>query len=94
MPRPARGHSAVLRKAKKTLSLSRDSLSYLETTRKRSQKASISEVVEEMIQASKLASEKERISAGVRSYYDSISSDEQEENRRWGQFSESQFPSE
>ena len=89
MPRPA-----ALRKEKKTVSLSRDSLAYLEQTRKRAQKASISQVVEEMIQASKLASEKERISAGVRSYYDSLSSEEQEENRVWGQFSESQFPGE
>jgi hypothetical protein len=84
--------TATSRKAKKTLSLSRDSVAYLEHKRKRAQKASISEVVEEMIQASKLASEKERISAGVRSYYDSLPSAEQEENRSWGQFSESQFP--
>lgn len=80
------------RKAKKTLSLSRDALAYLEHKRRRAKKASISEVVEEMIQASRVASERQRISAGVRSYYDSLSSAEQEENRIWGQFSESQFP--
>ena len=92
MPRPAALRKE--KKEKKTFSLSRDSVNYLEHTRKRRQKTSISEVVEEMIQASKLASAKERISAGVRSYYDSLSSEEQEENRVWGQFSESQFPTE
>ena len=86
--------SAISRKEKKTFSLSRESVTYLEHRRKREQKASISQVVEELIQASKQASERTRISAGVKSYYDSLSSAEQEEDRVWGEFSESQFPSE
>ena len=86
--------SATTRKEKKTFSLSREAVNYLEHRRKREHKASVSEVVEELIQVSKLTSEKARISASVRGYYDSLSSAEQEENRLWGEFSESQFPTE
>lgn len=36
----------------------------------------------------------EQLQKRVRNYYGSLSSNEQEENRVWGQFSESQFPTE
>lgn len=87
------GRSAVVRKEKKTFSLSRDAVSYLENARKAERKSS-SEILEELIREKKLAAEQERISASIRGYYDSLSEEEREENRAWGQFSESQFPSE
>ncbi|HYX69929.1 MAG TPA: hypothetical protein VE825_12400 [Terriglobales bacterium] len=87
------GRSLVVRKEKKTFSLSRDAVSYLENARKAERKSS-SEILEELIREKKLAAEQERISASIRGYYDSLSDEEREENRAWGQFSESQFPSE
>ncbi|HTV65562.1 MAG TPA: hypothetical protein VMD98_08160 [Bryocella sp.] len=85
--------SAALRKEKKTFSLSREAVTYLDNVRKQERKT-ISEVVEELIQARKLAAEQERISESIRHYYDSLDAEEQAENRLWGKFAESQFPSE
>jgi len=87
------GRSAVLRKEKKTFSLSKEAIEYLESTRKKKGKSS-SEVLEELIRDSKLADEEARISQNIRHYYDSLSDEEQTENRAWGQFAESQFPRE
>ncbi len=82
-----------MRKQKKTLSLSPEAVSFLERTRKQDRK-STSAIVEELIQAKKLAAEQERISQGIRHYYDSLDVEQQAENRIWGRFSESQFPGE
>jgi hypothetical protein len=82
------------RKEKKTFSLSRESILYLESVRKQRKRNSISSVLEELIRQEQSAREMERISASVTSYYDSITDEEREENRAWGQFSETQFPTE
>ena len=87
------GRSAVVRKEKKTFSLSQDAVKYLEGARKEERKSS-SEILEELIREKKLAAEQERISASIRGYYDSLSDEERKENRTWGKFSESQFPRE
>jgi len=85
--------SVALRKQKKTFSLSNEAVTYLESARKLERK-STSEILEELIQARRMAAEQERISRGIRRYYDSLDAEEQAENRVWGQFSESQFPRE
>ena len=43
----------------------------------------------DVIQERQLASEQGRISQNISSYYDSLSVEEQEENRVWGKFAES-----
>ena len=44
-----------------------------------------------LIREKQAAAEKERVSASIRSYYDSISEEERAENRAWGEFVESQL---
>jgi hypothetical protein len=85
MPRAAKD-----RKEKKTFSLSPDSITFLNAVAKNYR--SVSEALDHLIKERKLEAEKQRVSAGIRNYYDALSDSEREENRLWGQFAESQFP--
>lgn len=82
----------ALRKEKKTFSLSRESVSYLESLRKQKKRHSTSSVLEDLIRQQRQASEMERIAASVTHYYDSLSDEERAEDRAWGEFALSQFP--
>jgi hypothetical protein len=80
------------RKLKKTFSLSRESVLYLESVRKRKKRESISAVLEDLIRQQQQTAEMSRISASVTDYYDSLTEEERAENRSWGEFALSQFP--
>ena len=82
------------RKEKRTFSLSRESLRYLDAVRKERKSTSISSVLDELIHQQQQAKEQERISASITSYYDSLTDKEVAEDRAWGEFAESQFPDE
>jgi hypothetical protein len=64
-------------------------LAYLEGLAKNYRSAS--EALDMLIREKQAAAEKERVSASIRSYYDSISEEERAENRAWGEFVESQL---
>ena len=89
MPKPS-----AATKEKKTFSLSRQSVMYLEALRKERRSRSMSSVLEELIRQQQQAKELESISASVTHYYDSLSPEEKAENRAWGDFAATQFPSE
>jgi hypothetical protein len=82
------------RKEKKTFSLSRKALMYLESVRKEKKSQSMSAVLEELIRRQQRAAEMERISTSIRSYYDSLTEEEVDQDRAWGQFAETQLPRE
>lgn len=82
------------RKARKTFSLSRETVQYLESLRKERKKDSMSSVLEDVIRQLQQTKELERISASVTSYYDSLTPEETAEDRAWGDFAATQFPSE
>jgi hypothetical protein len=86
--------STATRKAKKTFSLSRQSVMYLESLRKEKRSKSVSSILEEIIRQQQQTKEMERISASVSRYYDSLSAEEIAEDRAWGEFAATQFPSE
>ena len=86
--------SSTTRKEKKTFSLSRQSLRFLEALRKERQSRSVSSVLEEIIRQQQQAKEMKSISASVSSYYDSLPDQQMEADRAWGQFAETQFPGE
>ncbi|MGA9040328.1 MAG: hypothetical protein WB421_07325 [Terriglobales bacterium] len=54
----------------------------------------MSSILEEIIREQQQAKEMERISASVTRYYDSLSAEEIAEDRAWGDFAVTQFPSE
>jgi Tfp pilus assembly protein PilO len=91
MPMPK---TSAATKEKKTFSLSRQSVKYLEALRKERHSRSISSVLEEIIRQQQQTKEMERISASVTRYYDSLTSEEVAEDRAWGDFAATQFPGE
>jgi hypothetical protein len=86
--------SSTAPKAKKTFSLSRETVKYLESLRRARKKDSMSSVLEDLIRQQQQAKETERISASVTRYYDSLTPEEAAEDRAWGEFAATQFPSE
>ena len=86
--------SSGTRKARKTFSLSRESVSYLESLRKARKGKSVSAVLDDLIRQRREAEEMKRISASVTRYYDSLTAEEVSEDRAWGDFAATQFPSE
>lgn len=89
MPRPA-----PERKQRKTFTLSRQAIGYLETARKEARSPSTSAVLEQILQERKQQRERQRVEAAISGYYDSLSAKEREENRLWGEFSEQQIAAE
>jgi hypothetical protein len=86
--------SSTVRKEKKTFSLSRQSLRFLEALRKERRSRSVSSVLEEIIRQQRQVKEMNSISASVSSYYDSLTDQQMEQDRAWGKFAETQFPTE
>jgi len=82
------------RKEKKTYTLSRDSIGYLEETVRKQRRRSVSQVLDELIQERKLQAERAQIEAAIGAYYDSLSDAQREENRAWGEFAEGEFSAE
>jgi hypothetical protein len=83
----------VATKEKKTFSLSRESVRYLEEIRQKTHKTG-SQILEELIAEKKREAEEARISVAITKYYDSLSEKEIDEERKWGKFSESQITEE
>ncbi len=78
-------------KSRKTLSLSRDAVAYLESYQARKKEASLSSAVEAMIRERKQRDEAEKLAAQTRAYYDSFGPAEAEESEAWGKFAESEL---
>jgi hypothetical protein len=81
------------RKARKTFTLSRKAVDFLEAEKRRRGRRSASMVLEEIIDDQRRRGHPSNVDATISAYYDSLSEEEREENRRWGEFAESQFPS-
>ena len=80
------------RKEKKTFTLSRAAVNFLEDETRKRGVASVSLVLEDLIQERRKRSSTKSIDAAISSYYDSLSDKELEEDKRWGEFAESQLP--
>jgi|KBSMisStaDraftv2_1062788.scaffolds.fasta_scaffold381639_2 hypothetical protein len=78
------------RKSRKTLSLSRNAVHYLETYQAQKKEASLSSAVEALIEERKQQDEEEKLAAQTRAYYDSLSSSELHANEAWAKFTESE----
>ncbi|HZU43026.1 MAG TPA: hypothetical protein VE994_10170 [Terriglobales bacterium] len=83
----------VAAKEKKTFSLSRESVRYLEEIRQKTHKTA-SQILEELIAEKKREAEEARISTAIKKYYDSLNDEEIDEERKWGEFSERQITEE
>ena len=81
-------------KAKKSYTLSTESVAFLETLRKRRRAASTSSVLEEILQAVRRRQERVNIEKSVTAYYSSLTDKEVAEQSEWGEFALRQFPDE
>jgi len=84
-------HRRPARKAKKSYTLSTESVDFLEAQRKKRRARSISFVLEEILQAARREAELAKINQSVTDYYDSLSDEEMEELAEWGRFGLSQL---
>ena len=82
------------RKAKKSFTLSIESVAYLEEVRKKSGAASMSAIVEEILQAARREEKRAATDRPMTEYYDSLTDEEVEEQRQWGEFAQRVFPRE
>lgn len=80
------------RKAKKSYTLSPESVTFLETLRKRRRAASISAVLEEILQSVRRQQERANIEKSISAYYSSLSAEEAAELAEWGDFALGEFP--
>jgi hypothetical protein len=78
------------RKSRKTFSLSRDAVMYLETFQARKKEASLSGAVEALIHERKEQEAADKLAAQTRAYYDSLTPAELGDSEAWGKFAESE----
>ncbi len=83
---------AGTQKQKKTYSLSREAIRFVEAIQKERKIDSASSALDELLRERKQAREMEQTSAAITKYYDSLTEPEMEEDRAWGKAAESQFP--
>ena len=79
------------RKAKKSYTLSPESVAFLEALRKRRRAASISSVLEDILQAVRRQAERAKIEKSIDAYYSSLSDEQAAEHAEWGDFATSEF---
>ena len=85
---------AATQKLKKTYSLSREAIRFVEAIQKERKIESASAALDELLRERKQAREMEQTSAAITKYYDSLTEPEMEEDRAWGKAAESQFTAE
>jgi len=82
------------RKAKKSYTLSSESVAFLEIMRRKRRATSVSSVLEEILQAVRRRQEQARVEQSVSHYYSSLSGEETAELAKWAEFASRDFPGE
>ena len=85
--------SSPERKAKKSYTLSPESVAFLEAMRKKQRAASISAILEEILQGVRRQHDRAAVERAVTDYYGSLSAREIEDQAEWGEFALHEFPS-
>ncbi|HEX4133026.1 MAG TPA: hypothetical protein VHY84_00280 [Bryobacteraceae bacterium] len=80
------------RKAKKSYTLSLETVAFLETLRKRQHAQSVSAVLEGILQTLRRDQKRASVETAVADYYSSLSDDDGAEHAHWGEFALRQFP--
>jgi hypothetical protein len=78
-------------KAKKSYTLSAESVAYLEGLRKQRRATSASSVLEDILQHVRQASRKMALEQAVTDYYSSLGEDELDEQAKWADFAWAEF---
>jgi len=86
--------SPGLRKAKKSYTLSPQTVAFLESMRKKRHAPSTSHVLEEILQAFRRGQEKLALDKAFHDYYSALSPEDANEQVLWGEFALDEFPKE
>jgi hypothetical protein len=87
-------NSRTATKEKKSFTLSRSSVAFLERLRKEKKATSTSKVLDELIGDADARRQLEAYEQAVTAYYDNLTDEEREEQRAWGEFAERQWRAE
>jgi hypothetical protein len=80
------------RKAKKSYTLSPESVAFLEALRKKQRAASISAILEEILQTARREQDRAAVDLAVADYYGSLTAEEVSEQAEWGDLALREFP--
>lgn len=80
------------RKERRTYTLDPDLVRYVEAVKKERKAESASSALETILRESKRKREHQRLEQAINDYYSGLGEAEQQEEREWGAFGESQFP--
>lgn len=89
-----RATGKLYRKAKKSYTLSPESVAFLEAMRKKQRASSISAILEEILQEVRREHDRAAVERAVADYYGSLSTQEVAEHAEWGEFGFREFPNE
>jgi hypothetical protein len=82
------------RKAKKSFTLSTESVAFLEELQRRNKAESVSSILEQILQSLRREKHRASIDRAVADYYSSLSDEEVAEQAEWGDFALRQFSTE
>lgn len=80
------GSRRATTKARKTFSLSKEILEFLEAVRKHQKADSLTAALEMILREEKQRRELKELNSTISQYYDSLSNEEVAEQRNWGEF--------
>jgi hypothetical protein len=81
-------------KARKTYTLDSELVDYLEIVRQERNADSASSALEQILRESRRRRQMQQLNSSISDYYDALPSADRKADESWGEFSESQFPSE
>jgi hypothetical protein len=80
------------RKAKKSFTLSLESVAFLDAMRRKRRARSASSVLEDILRNVRDEQEKSAVEKTITDYYSSLTTEEVKEQTRWGDFAVREFP--
>lgn len=78
-------------KAKKSYTLSPESVAYLDTLRRQRRARSVSSVLEDILQSVQRAEKRKTVETAVSEYYGSLGEKQLDEQAKWGDFAWAEF---
>jgi len=91
---PRTNSETANRKAKKSFTLSLESVAFLDAMRRKRRARSTSSVLEDILLKLRVDQERLALEKTISDYYSSLSTEEAREQTLWGEFAEREFPGE
>jgi hypothetical protein len=89
---PRTNSEAANRKAKKSFTLSAESVAFLDSMRRKRRARSTSAILEDILRRARIEQGKSAVEKTISDYYSSLTTEEAKEQARWGDFAAREFP--